>query len=137
MMTRREMLQATGAGASLIAAGIGAARGAAPTVRTPVAFDVPRGACDCHVHIFDPAGFSYAPERVYTPPPALVDGLRELQTALRLERVVIVTPSVYGPDNSSTLYGIHLDESGSSHLVSVRLEDIRKPATRAAKAQAG
>ncbi len=106
MMTRREMLQATGAGASLIAAGIGAARGAAPTVRTPVAFDVPRGACDCHVHIFNPAGFSYAPERVYTPPPALVDDLRELQTALRLERVVIVTPSVYGSDNACTLDAI-------------------------------
>src|SRR2546430_4230016 len=39
---------------------------------------------------------------------------------------------------ASTLYGIHLDESGSSHLVSVRLDDIRKPATRAATtAQAG
>jgi hypothetical protein len=31
---------------------------------------------------------------------------------------------------ATTLYGIHLDESGSSHLVSVRLDDIRKPATR-------
>jgi hypothetical protein len=39
---------------------------------------------------------------------------------------------------ASTLYGIHLDESGSSHLVSVRLDDIRKPAARAAShAQAG
>ena len=31
--------------------------------------------------------------------------------------------------HASTLYGIHLDESGASHIVSVRLEDIRKPAT--------
>jgi chromosome segregation ATPase len=34
--------------------------------------------------------------------------------------------------HASTLYGIHLDESGSSHLVSVRLEDIRNPSVRAA-----
>jgi chromosome segregation ATPase len=27
---------------------------------------------------------------------------------------------------ASALYGVHLDESGSSHLVSVRLEDIQK-----------
>jgi hypothetical protein len=35
-----------------------AARAAgAPTVRTPVNFKVPAGACDCHVHVFpDPAG---------------------------------------------------------------------------------
>jgi chromosome segregation protein len=29
---------------------------------------------------------------------------------------------------ASTLYGIHLDESGSSHLVSVRLDEVRAPA---------
>jgi chromosome segregation ATPase len=41
--------------------------------------------------------------------------------------------------HASTLYGIHLDESGASHIVSVRLEDIRKPSARAASstAQAG
>jgi hypothetical protein len=38
--------------------------------------------------------------------------------------------------HASSLYGIHLDESGSSHMVSVRLEDIRKPATRTATASA-
>jgi len=100
------MLQATGATASLIGAGMGAAHGAAPTVRTPVDFDVPRGSCDCHVHIFDPAGFPYAAERVYTPPPASIQDLRDLQAALRFERVVIVTPSVYGTDNSCTLDAI-------------------------------
>jgi predicted TIM-barrel fold metal-dependent hydrolase len=68
-----------------------------------VDFDVPRGACDCHVHVFDPVRFPYVAKRVYTPPEALIDDLVELQTALRMDRVVIVQPSVYGADNSCTL----------------------------------
>src|ERR1043166_6612877 len=107
MMTRRGMLHAVGAtGASFVAA---RAKGAAApsTVKTPVNFDVPRGACDCHVHVFsDPDKFPFAAERVYTPPQASVDDLRALQAPLGFERVVIVTPSVYGLDNSCTLDGI-------------------------------
>jgi predicted TIM-barrel fold metal-dependent hydrolase len=75
----------------------------APTVRTPVNFDIPRGACDCHVHVFDPARFPYDGERVYTPPEASLDNLRNLQAALGFDRVVIVAPSVYGTDNSCTI----------------------------------
>ena len=29
-----------------------------------------------------------------------------LHKALKIQRVVIVTPSVYGPDNSATIYGM-------------------------------
>jgi len=51
---------------------------------------------------------------------------------------LIITHNHVTMSYASTLYGIHLDESGSSHLVSVRLDDIRKPASRAATtAQAG
>jgi predicted TIM-barrel fold metal-dependent hydrolase len=99
------MLHAAGAsGASFVA---GRAAAAPSTVKTPVDFDVPPGACDCHVHVFsDPHKFPFAPERVYTPPQATVDDLRALQRALGFERVVIVTPSVYGRDNACTLDGI-------------------------------
>src|SRR5216683_1262510 len=104
MLTRRRMLASVAAaGAGLVAMRAGAVRAAAPTVRTAVDFDVPRGACDCHVHVFDPAQFPYASERVYTPPEASVADLRQLQTALHFDRVVIVQPSVYGTDNSCTL----------------------------------
>ena len=112
MLTRRGMLHAAATGASLVAptqpspaSGGGKGRGpAAPsTVKTPVDFAVPPGACDCHVHVFgDPDKFPFAPDRVYTPPEASVDDLRALQAALGFERVVIVTPSVYGLDNSCT-----------------------------------
>ena len=45
---------------------------------------------------------------------------------------LVITHNHVTMSHASTLYGIHLDESGSSHLVSVRLEDIRKPIARAA-----
>src|SRR3954462_10851435 len=72
--------------------------------RTAVDFDVPRGACDCHVHVFgDPAQFPFAEKRIYTPPTASVEQLLELQRDLHLDRVVVVQPSVYGADNACTL----------------------------------
>lgn len=75
--------------------------------RTAVDFAVPRGGCDCHVHVFgDPARFPYAGRRVYTPQQASVDDLLQLQQHLHLDRVVIVQPSVYGADNSCTIDGI-------------------------------
>ena len=74
---------------------------------TPVNFDVPAGACDCHTHIHgDPAKFPFFAGRVYTPEPASPEEMSALHKALHVERVVIVTPSVYGTDNSATLFGI-------------------------------
>jgi predicted TIM-barrel fold metal-dependent hydrolase len=74
---------------------------------TAVNFDVPAGACDCHTHIHgDPAKFPFFAGRTYTPEPALPEEMAALHKAIRMQRVVIVTPSVYGTDNSATLYGM-------------------------------
>src|SRR3954454_498641 len=74
---------------------------------TPANFDVPAGACDCHTHIHpDPAKFPFFSGRVYTPEPASPEEMSALHKALHIERVVIVTPSVYGTDNSATLFGM-------------------------------
>jgi predicted TIM-barrel fold metal-dependent hydrolase len=74
---------------------------------TPVSFDVPAGACDCHTHIHgDPETFPYFPGRLYTPETALPEEMSALHEALHMQRVVIVTPSVYGTDNAATLYGM-------------------------------
>lgn len=79
----------------------------ATAARTKADFEVPRGGCDCHVHMFgDPAKFPFAAQRVYTPTQASVEELLELQRDLHLDRVVIVQPSVYGTDNSCTIDGI-------------------------------
>jgi predicted TIM-barrel fold metal-dependent hydrolase len=74
---------------------------------TPVNFDVPAGACDCHTHIHgDPEKFPFFAGRVYTPEPASPEEMSALHKALGIERVVIVTPSVYGTDNSATRFGM-------------------------------
>jgi len=74
---------------------------------TAVNFPVPPNACDCHTHIFgDPAKFPFWPGRAYTPEIALPDEMTALHQKLHMARVVIVTPSVYGTDNSATLYGM-------------------------------
>jgi predicted TIM-barrel fold metal-dependent hydrolase len=105
MFTRRSILLAS------IAAGVTMpnknAFAAAAQPSTAVNFDVPAGACDCHTHIHgDPAKFPLFAGRVYTPEPASPEEMSALHKALHLERVVIVTPSVYGTDNSATLFGI-------------------------------
>src|SRR5512140_3323548 len=105
MFTRRGILLASVA-AGVIMQNRGAlATAAQPS--TPVNFDVPAGACDCHTHIHgDPAKFPFFAGRVYTPEPASPEEMSALHKALHIERVVIVTPSVYGTDNSATLFGM-------------------------------
>jgi predicted TIM-barrel fold metal-dependent hydrolase len=68
---------------------------------------MPAGACDCHTHIHgDIEKFPMFAGRVYTPEPASPEEMSSLHKALHIDRVVIVTPSVYGTDNSATLFGI-------------------------------
>ena len=71
------------------------------TGRRP-SIDVPAGACDCHMHVFD-RRFAPSPHWRRTPPHAPVSAYRELQKRLGTERAVIVTPSTYGTDNACTV----------------------------------
>ena len=75
--------------------------------KTAVAFAVPDGACDCHVHVFGERG-GVSVRRAARLYPAAGERRRiaGLAAALRLSRVVIVQPSVYGSDNSCTLDGM-------------------------------
>jgi predicted TIM-barrel fold metal-dependent hydrolase len=103
MLTRREALRLGGV-ALIAGTPFGRTSAIASTVRTPVDFTVPAGACDCHVHVVgDVLRFPMAAGRPYTPPPASVDALLDLQHALHLDRVVIVQPSFYGTDNTAVV----------------------------------
>ena len=108
MLTRRDVLK--GGVAAGVAGLLGSPRtasAAAPQPLTKVSFDIPPGACDCHVHVFgDPKKYPFIAARAYTPETASVVELRRLLSSLRLQRVVIVQPSVYGTDNSCTLDGM-------------------------------
>ena len=105
MLTRRAILVGALATGAMLRAHTSHAKASQPT--TPVNFDVPAGACDCHTHIHgDPARFPFFAGRTYTPEMALPEEMAALHKALHIQRVVIVTPSVYGTDNSATLYGM-------------------------------
>jgi predicted TIM-barrel fold metal-dependent hydrolase len=105
MFSRRELLLASIAAGVTMTNRTAFAKASQPS--TPVNFEVPSGACDCHTHIHgDPEKFPFFSGRVYTPEPALPEEMSALHKALHIERVVIVTPSVYGTDNSATLFGM-------------------------------
>ncbi len=105
MLTRRSFLLASIVAGFTVPNRIVLAKAAQPS--TSVDFGIPAGACDCHTHIFaDPAKFPFYAGRLYTPELASTEEMSTLHKALHIERVVIVTPSVYGRDNSATLFGM-------------------------------
>ena len=96
----------------ILAAGGGAAASAllphqvaaAVAVRKDSRLSVPPGACDAHVHVIgDSFHFPMSQQRDYTPPPATWKDLAKALDVLGFERVVVVTPTVYGADNSVTI----------------------------------
>jgi 2-pyrone-4,6-dicarboxylate lactonase len=67
-------------------------------------YPFPAGACDTHAHICGPeASVPYHPERIYTPPDALLPAYEYMLKTLGVERMVLVQPSIYGEDNSAML----------------------------------
>ena len=83
---------------------------------------LPPGACDSHMHIFDPR-FAPSPHWPRTPPDAPVAAYRLLQQRLGTSRAVVVTPSTYGTDNACTLDA--LDQLGdSARGVAVVAQDV-------------
>jgi predicted TIM-barrel fold metal-dependent hydrolase len=106
-IARRDLLVGVIAAGAAMAARTPRLFAAAAQPRTPVRFDLPAGACDCHTHIFgDPRTFPFSASRAYTPETASVDEMRRLHRALHMDRVVIVQPSIYGTDNRCTLDAI-------------------------------
>ena len=104
-----------------------------PALTTPVPHSVglnrpqrplPPGACDSHMHIFDPR---FAPSAHWprTPPVAPVVVYRQLQARLGTTRTVVVTPSTYGTNNACTLDA--LDQLGdAARGVAVVDEDVSR-----------
>jgi predicted TIM-barrel fold metal-dependent hydrolase len=75
-----------------------------PQPFTAPCFDVPRGACNCHVHVMGPIGqYPQSATRPFTVGPILITDLGAMLTALRLDRVVIVPMLVTGTDHSYIL----------------------------------
>jgi 2-pyrone-4,6-dicarboxylate lactonase len=70
---------------------------------------LPRGACDCHAHVFGPAArFPYAEPRSYTPEDAPYEAYIAHLDRLGCARGVLVQPSAYGRDNAAMLDALSL-----------------------------
>lgn len=71
----------------------------------PPSFNVPTGAIDTHVHVFD-SQYWLSPNRGYNPPDSTLEDLKHLHKTLGVDRVVFTQPSVYATDNSAILDGM-------------------------------
>jgi predicted TIM-barrel fold metal-dependent hydrolase len=66
--------------------------------------EIPRGACDTHMHVFGPpARYPGAPTRQYSPTLMPFEAYAPVAQRLGIERVVLVQPSAYGTDNRCLL----------------------------------
>src|SRR5687767_5134730 len=77
------------------------------------------GACDCHMHVYDPA----FPSSGALPPRSgrLTDYVR-VRERLGLERVIVVQPTAYGTDNRCTLDAIRKLGPGARGIAVVGLD---------------
>lgn len=85
---------------------------------------MPEGACDSHVHVFEPDRFAFQAERSYTPGKAGVAALQSWQEAAGIDHTVLVQPSVYGTDNRCLLAALEsLGQSKARGIVVLGDED--------------
>ena len=118
-MTRRTFLERAGLAAAsagvLVQSRNGQAQTAVPNSsgsESPKLL-APPNACDCHMHIYDPARFPMVPIQRVPPTNAAVPEYRLLQKRIGTTRVVIVTPRNYGTRNQVTVDAIAQLGSGA------------------------
>ena len=80
----------------------------------------PANACDCHMHIYDPARFPMVPSPRVAPTNAAAGDYRLLQRRIGTTRVVIVTPRNYGTENAVTVDAIKQFGSNARGVAVVR-----------------
>lgn len=105
MLTRRKAIFGVAAtGLATIAARNTELLAEVPQPSTALNFTPPAGATDTHRHVFgDPAKYPYAPTSGYRHEPAFLDEMKKLDSALRIDRSVLVQPSAYADDNRAML----------------------------------
>ena len=73
------------------------------TGTAPPKLKSPANACDCHMHIYDPARFPMPPGQRIAPSNAAVPQYRLLQQRIGTTRVIVVQPRNYAIDNRVTV----------------------------------
>ena len=106
MLTRRDALVGAMTAGAILRTRTSFSKASQP--ETPVNFEVPENACDCHTHIHgDPQQFPFfSGPHLHARIGVARGKCPRFIACCTSRRVVIVTPSVYGTDNSATLYGM-------------------------------
>lgn len=85
---------------------------------------LPRGACDCHIHVYDASTPAVAGASLH-PPAASIADYKHVQQRMGTRRAVVVTPSTYGTNNQPMLAGLaQLGEDGRGVAVLTGNETI-------------
>jgi D-galactarolactone isomerase len=79
----------------------------------------PIGACDCHMHVFDPRFPLSNPAAAAPPPDATAAVYLEMRRHLGLTRAVVVQPNGYRFDNACTLDAMEAFGAGTRGIVIV------------------
>lgn len=64
---------------------------------------LPRGATDCHIHLFDCTKYKQQPNAPQAPADATIEHYKQVQSWLGLERVVVVQGNAYHKNNQCVL----------------------------------
>ena len=76
-----------------------------------MSYQLPKGACDSHAHVFGPYDqFPLVEGRSYTPPEASLEALEAMMDRVGLSRAVLIHPSAYGLDHSAMLNAIAMSK---------------------------
>jgi len=95
---------------------------------------LPKGATDCHIHLFDSSRYSAQPGGPPAPADALISHYEKVQNWLGLDRVVITQGNAYQKDNRCLLEGLdHFGDSARGIVavdVSISDEEINAMTSR-------
>jgi len=93
---------------------------------TPPRLTAPANACDCHIHVYDPAG--RAAPTATVPPPVWADAAAydKVRRRLGTSRAVVVQPTAYGFDNNVTLDAVARLGAEHTRAVVVVDKDVRE-----------
>lgn len=96
---------------------------------------IPAGACDSHIHIFDPIFPEVLPADDMEAVSCTMTDYRRVQTALGTSRVVVVTPRNYDTDNSVTVDAIAQLGLAQARGVAVLRPDVSEAGLNSLHAQ--
>ena len=108
MVGRRTFIRGAAAALAATTSGISMRPGHAQSVpnsagTAPPRLKAPANACDCHLHIYDPARFPTPGAKRPTPSNSTAEDYRLLQKRIGTTRAVIVQPRNYAVDNACTV----------------------------------